>query len=397
VDRSVVDPERLRWSLVAVAPDVVEDPQAVRIVRAPGRVNLIGEHTDDNDGFVLPATIDLELRIAFVRTDERRALVTLDETGETAEVDLNALGPRHRTGRWIDYIAGVAWALQGAGVPVYGFRGLLASTLPPSAGLSSSAALELAAAFALTEPPGGGQDPMTLARLCQRTENEFVGARCGLIDQFAVAHGQPGAALFLDCRSLAWRPVPLPLEDHVLVVCHTGSTRRLLASEYHARREDCERAVAILARDDPAIRALRDVSEAMLPDLRGRLEERVYRRVEHVVRENRRVLATVQALTAGDLAAVGELFAESHRSLRDLYEVSSPELDALVEIAAGTPGVVAARMTGAGFGGCTVNLVARDAVARLRDRVVSLYPARTGLQPRVLVVEPTAGAGILGE
>ncbi len=368
-------------------------PGRALVVRAPGRVNLIGEHTDYNEGFVLPAAISLEIRIAFLPTDDRRVELTLQATGERVLIDLDAIGPRTET--WIDYVAGTAWALAEAGIPTRGFRGLLASTLPTSAGLSSSAALELASFWALTGGTDGGTDGMTRARLCLRAENAYVGANVGLMDQFACSLGVPGAALFLDCRTLEWRPIAIPLESHALVVCHTGSARRLVASEYNARRAQCEAAVAVLAETDPSIRALRDVTSEMLPAVRARVDDETYRRCEHVVRENERVLRTMAALEAGDLAAVGRLFAESHASLRDLYEVSSPELDALVEIGASTPGVVGARMTGAGFGGCTINLVARDAVDALRAAVGRDYPARTGLTARVFVVEPAAGAGLV--
>ena len=386
-------PDRLRARLAELEPGAAADPSSIRVVRAPGRVNLIGEHTDYNDGFVLPAAIDLEIRIALVPTDDRRVTLTSEANGETDDFDLGEIGPR--TGSWIDYVAGTAWALAEAGVPTRGFRGVLASSLPRAAGLSSSAALELASAWALTGTDGGGIDGMTRARLCQRAENTYVGVNCGLMDQFASSLGQRDSAMLLDCRSLVHRPVAIPLEHHALVVCHTGSARSLSASQYNARRGQCEAAAAVLARHDASIRSLRDVTPAMLPAVRAQVNDETYRRCEHVVMENRRVTETVAALEAGDLAEVGRLFAASHESLRDLYDVVSPELDALVEIARETPGVVAARMTGAGFGGCTLNLVERGAVARLKDRVMGWYPARTGLSPRVFAVEAVAGAGII--
>ena len=386
-----LEPGRMRERLAALDPVAAADPSAIRVVRAPGRVNLIGEHTDYNDGFVLPAAIDLEIRIALVPTGDRQVTLTSETTGETASFDLDAIG--QRTGTWIDYVAGTAWALARAGVALRGFRGLLASSLPRASGLSSSAALELASAWALTGAGGGGIDGMTRARHCQRAENAYVGMNCGLMDQFASSLGVRDAAMLLDCRSLDHRAVPIPLERYALVVCHTGSSRSLTASQYNARRAQCEAAVAALAGDDPAIRALRDVTPAMLPAVRARVDEETYRRCEHVVFENLRVTATIEALAAGDMAAVGRLFAQSHESLRDRYAVSSPELDALVEIATETPGAVAARMTGAGFGGCTVNLVERGAVERLTERLKSWYPARTGMNPRVYAVEAVDGAG----
>ncbi|HWP63227.1 MAG TPA: galactokinase [Candidatus Binatia bacterium] len=386
-------PGELRVALEAAFPGA--GAEAV-VVRAPGRVNLIGEHTDYNEGFVLPVAIDREIRIAAARQDDRRVEVVFLTTGERGAFSLDDLGPA-RTGS-IAYVAGVAWALQEAGATLAGLRAVVASNLPIGAGLSSSAALELAAAWALLGPAGPaalGLDPMGLARLCQRAENEFVGVRCGLMDQFAAALGDPQGALLLDCRSLAWRVVPLPLASHALVVCHTGSARRLDASAYNERRAACERAVAVLAAHDPAVRSLRDLGPDRLADLAPLLDPITLARVRHVVTENERVGATVRALEAGDLGAVGAAFAASHASLRDDYGVSSPELDAMVEIATSVEGVVGARMTGAGFGGCTVNLVRRDAVDRLRAAVEAEYPRRTGLTPAVYPVEPAAGAGII--
>ena len=294
------------------------------------------------------------------------------------------------------YVAGTAWALAGAGIAAHGFRGILASSLPRAAGLSSSAALELASAWALAVAPAS-IPPLELARICQRAENEFVGVACGLMDQFASACGVPGAALLLDCRSLDWRPVALPTATHRLVVIHTGSSRSLTGSQYNARRAQCESAVAVLSAGDPTIRSLRDVTPAMLPAVAAQVDETTFRRCRHVVEENDRVAASVAALESGDLAAVGRLWAASHASLRDDYDVGSAQLDALVDIAVATPGVLAARMTGAGFGGCTVNLVEQGHEAALRERVLSIYPALTGLTPQVYEVAAAAGAGVVPE
>jgi galactokinase len=291
-------------------------------------------------------------------------------------------------------VAGTALQLQGAGLPTVGFRGLLASTLPVGAGLSSSAALELVSAWALAGDAPPPTDALTLARLAQAAENTYVGVRCGLMDQFASSSGVAGAAVLLDCRSLEHRVVPLPT-DLVLVVAHTGVPRALGSSAYNERRAQCEAAVAVLARHDPSVRSLRDVDAAMLARRAAELDPVVARRARHVVEENARVLAAEAALTAGDLDEVGRLFAASHASLRDDYEVSSPELDALVEVAAATPGVIATRMTGAGFGGCTVSLVRPDAVEPLRRRIVEDYAARTGRTPRVWPVHAVAGAGVV--
>lgn len=362
------------------------------MVRAPGRVNLIGEHTDYNDGFVLPAAIDLEIRMAYLPTKDRRVELVRLDTGERDGFDLDA--PRPKAGTWLDYVAGTGWALGQAGQPLTGLRGVIASTLPPSAGLSSSAAIELASAWALLDDAARDVDRFELARICQVAENRYVGVQSGLMDQFAESCGVEGAALLLDCRSAEWRPIPLP-PDLMLVVCHTGSARRLDRSEYNVRRSQCEAAVEALAAIDPGIRSLRDVTAELLDREGARIDPVAARRARHVVAENERVGLTVQALAAGDLPAIGELFAASHESLRDLFEVSSAELDAMVEIARSVPGVVAARMTGAGFGGCTVNLVRPDAVGPLRAAVEREYPARTGLAPMVLPVRATAGAGRL--
>jgi galactokinase len=386
------EPEDLIAALVAREPAAAADRDGIRIVRAPGRVNLIGEYTDVNLGLVLPAAIDREIRIACVPSGDRRVELTRLDDGDTGTFELDV--PRERTGTWPDYVAATAWALADAGLPTGGLRGVIGSTLPENAGLSSSAAIELASAWALLGDAAVGVDRLELARICQRAENGYVGVQSGLMDQFASSCGVAGAALLLDCRSTEWRTVRVP-EGLVLVVCHTGSPRRLGNSEYNIRRAQCEAAVAGIRLVDPAVRSLRDVSAELLAAARGGLDQVVARRAEHVIAENDRVVATLAAFEAGDLPAVGEAFAASHASLRDLFEVSSPELDALVEIAGTVPGVVAARMTGGGFGGCTVNLVHTDAVAALRDAVLASYPARTGLTPMILPVSAAKGAGAL--
>ncbi|CAN5687757.1 galactokinase [soil metagenome] len=363
-----------------------------RIVRAPGRVNLIGEHTDYNEGFVLPAAIDLEVRLAVVWSDDEVVTLQRRDEPDTATIDLRDL-PAPGS-RWHDYVAGMAWSMQQAGLATRGFRAGIASTLPIGAGLSSSAALELASAWALSGPDGPGIAPLELARLAQRAENEHVGVRCGLMDQFASACGVAGHALLLDCRSLEWRPVPLP-GDLALVVIHTGVPRALGASAYNERRADCERAVAAVARRFPGVRSLRDVDLAMLEAAQDGLDPRAQERALHVITENGRVLEAVAALGSGDHAALGRAFAASHASLRERFEVSSPELDTLVDIAVATPGVVGSRMTGAGFGGCTVSLVRPDAVATLRERVDAAYPARTRRRATLWELRAVEGAGFL--
>ncbi len=365
--------------------------QAV-LVRAPGRVNLIGEHTDYNEGFVLPAAIDREIWMALEPWDKPAVELTSAEFSETRSFAFDDLSPKvPRTRSWIDYVAGTAWAMRESNLPLRGFRGVLNSTIPVGSGLSSSAALEMASTWALAVPGEPRRTPAKMAALAQRAENAYVGVNCGIMDQFASAAGREGHALLIDCRSNEFEATPMPAGLSI-VVCETGSPHSLDATSYNARRSECERGARLIAEREPGVESLRDVDEAMLERNRSRLPELVARRCEHVVRENARVMATVAALRDGDYDALGRLFAASHDSLRDLFEVSSPELDAMVEIARGVPGVVASRMTGAGYGGCTVNLVRIGAEEAVRERVLAEYPKRTGLTGRVFVTTAVDGA-----
>ncbi len=387
------DRDGLLRALATAEPATAARPSDVLLVRAPGRVNLIGEHTDYNNGLVLPLAIDRDIRIAAIPTDDRRVELTRVDTGERRGFDLDE--DRAPDGTWLDYVAGTAAALADSGLPITGLRGIISTSLPEGAGLSSSAAIELASAWALLGREARTVDPLGLAQIAQRAENAYVGIQSGLMDQFAAACGVVGHALYLDCRSLEWRPVRLP-RDVAIVVCHTGSSRRLGGSEYNLRREQCEAAVAVLARADPEVRSLRDASAALLAAERHNLDPVVARRAEHVITENERVEALIAALEAGDVAAIGPILRAGHESLRDAYEVSSPELDALVEIAVAVPGVIGARMTGAGFGGCTINLVQPAAIDDLREAVMARYPARTGRTPTVFPVAAAAGASEIG-
>jgi galactokinase len=367
----------------------------IRMVRAPGRVNLIGEHTDYNEGLVLPVAIDREIWIAFTPWDRGEVELTSTDLGETRSFSFDGLALEDRSPRsWVDYVAATAWSMRKSGLPTRGFRGVLDSTIPIGSGLSSSAAMEMASSWALAVPGTPRPEPGVMAAIAQRGENRYVGVNCGIMDQFASAAGKAGHALLIDCRTNTFKTTPIPA-GLSLVVCETGSSRRLDESAYNTRRSECELAVRLIAEREPGVTALRDVDQAMLARNRARLPEVVARRAEHIIAENGRVLATVAALRAGDLKSLGRLFAASHASLRDLYEVSSPELDAMVDIAIAVPGVVASRMTGAGFGGCTVSLVERGAEVALREAVLAQYQKRTGLTPRVYIVAAVDGAGQL--
>jgi galactokinase len=377
--------------------DRTGDAEPAVIVRAPGRVNLIGEYTDFNLGFVLPAAIDLEVWIASVPWDRPQVELTSVEMGETMSFSLEGLvQPDRRERTWIDYVAATAWAMHEAGLPIRGFRGVMNSTVPVGSGLSSSAAVEMASSWALADTAGPRPEPGRMAAIAQRGENAYVGVNCGIMDQFASAAGESGHALLIDCRANTATTAPLP--GHLsLVVCDTAAPRRLNSSAYNTRRQECETGVRLIAEREPDVRSLRDVTPAMLARNRDRLPEVVARRCEHIVNEDDRVIEAVEALAADDIDTVGRLFAASHRSLRDLLEVSSAELDVMVEIAQKVPGVVASRLTGAGFGGCTINLVERGAEDELRSVVADEYPRRTGLKPRVYVVQAVDGAGPLEE
>ena len=355
-------------------------------------MNLIGEHTDYNLGLVMPAAISLETTIATWPADDGMVRLTSLHEGQGRAFEVDA--PGARSGDWTDYLAGVAVELGRAGVTVRGVVGVIDSAIPIGAGLSSSAALEVAAAWTLCADVPPPLPTLEVARLAQRAENDYVGVRSGLMDQFAACFGQAGSALLLDCRSLDHRAVPIP-DGLWIVAVDSRAPRQLAASAYNARREECERGVAAIARRHPKVRSLRDVTPEMLESCAHELDEIVLRRCRHVVMENARVARVADALASADLDELSRLFAASHASLRDLYEVSSAELDALVDIAATVPGVVGARMTGAGFGGCTVNLVRSDAVDELRLAVERDYPLRTGRHASFYVVDAAAGAGLM--
>jgi galactokinase len=362
-----------------------------RIFRAPGRVNLIGEHTDYNDGFVMPSAIDFAVWIAISPRADRKLVIHSNNFCQTAEIDLQN-GVRRPQKHWSGYIQGVAVMFEKTGCHLQGANLLVDGNVPIGSGLSSSAAIEVASAFAFLANSGLSMDRVEIAKLCRRAENEFVGVRVGIMDQFVSCCGRAGQTLMLDCRSLDSYLLPLP-RDVSLVICNTMVKHELGTGEYNKRREQCEEGVRILSRSLPQVRALRDLSLDELEQNRSQLTDIVYRRCRHVISENARVQQAAAALKREDLHEFGRLMGESHCSLRDDYEVSCPELDVMVELANKQKGVYGARMTGGGFGGCTINLVHSDAVAEFKKGVSEKYEKATGLSPQIFVSSAAEGAG----
>jgi galactokinase len=342
----------------------------VRLFSAPGRVNLIGEHTDYNDGFVLPMAIDRQVVVAARGNSGRQVRVHSLNAEAGAEFDLDNPGPKQR-GLWIDYVEGMAQSLKSRAKPLRGADMMLLSDVPSGAGLSSSAALEISTGLALLEVSGVEVDKVELALAGQQAEHVYVGTRCGIMDQLVAACALAGHALLVDCRSLEMTQIPVDTSETVVAICDTGVKHELASSEYNTRRMECERGVEILRRVLPQIRALRDV---------GLLD---FERHEGLLPE---------ALRSGEFEEIGELMRASHESLRDDYEVSCEELDVMVEIASSIEGVYGARMTGGGFGGSTVNLVRREALEEFQEQVLAGYNHHTRRTPTIYISEPGAGA-----
>ena len=368
--------------------------QPTHVAIGPGRVNLIGEHTDYNDGFVLPVALKRDVRIVMrARPDNHVRLYSL-EYDEWFEFDLDKLAYNDQI-LWSNYVQGIAWSLQESGLTLTGIDGLISGNVPRGSGLSSSAALEVAAAKAFLTA-SGQPDALPgpqLAKAAQRAENQFVGVNSGIMDQFISVLGVENHALFIDCRSLDYQLVPFP-ENGALVIGNTKASRTLAGSAYNQRRQECETGVTLLQSVLPDIRALRDVSSAQLEEHKALLPVIVYRRCRHVVGENERVLQTVAALARNDLVEVGRLMNASHDSLRDDYEVSSSALDVMVEAMRSAPGCYGARLTGAGFGGCAVALVEPSAQQTIADIIYEKYPKVTNIWPEVYTTRASAGARV---
>ena len=360
-----------------------------RVFRAPGRVNLIGEHTDYNEGLVMPVALDLATWVTISPNNKRSLVIYSEEFREQIEFDLDDPAPPPN-GHWSDYVRGVAVVLESAGYRLQGAELLIRGEVPLGSGLSSSASLEVAAGYALLRCSGVDVDRVELARVCQRAEHEFAGTRCGIMDQFIACQGQEGKALLLDCRSLDYELLPLP-EGVRLVICNTMVKHELAASEYNRRRAECEMGVSQLAQRLPGVRALRDVDESSLELHRADLPAAVYRRCRHVVTENDRVRQAGKALQRNDLVEFGHLMNESHSSLKEDFEVSCRELDLMVELAQAAPGVYGARMTGGGFGGCTVSLVETAGCKSFQEGISREYRNATGKTPEVYVCSAAAG------
>ena len=352
-------------------------------------MNLVGEHTDYNNGLVMPAALDRSCWVAAASRDDGMVVVYSEDMRATAEIPVAE--PPERTATWRDYVAGVVAMLAAHGVPLSGADLLIASDVPAGAGLSSSAALEVGVATALLGLANHRLAPDVVARLCQRAENEVVGAQCGIMDQYVACHAEAGFALLLDCRTVAHRLIATP-DDVVIVACNSMVRHSIAAGEYNRRRQECAAAVATLASRDRQILSLRDVTPEFLEDSRANLGDLLYRRVRHVVTENARVEQLATALAERHVSAIASLMAESHRSMRDDYEISCPEIDFLVDRASTLEGVYGARMTGGGFGGCTVNLVHDSAVGDVVERLSTEYRARTGIRLEAYVSDAAGRA-----
>jgi len=363
------------------------------LVRAPGRVNLIGEHTDYNDGFVLPAAINKEIYFAVGLNNGTSANLYSYDKDESCTVPLDQVKPGKN--QWANYLLGVVAQFQKRGITVPGFDCVFGGNVPIGAGMSSSAAVECGLAFALNNLLSTGLDRMTLAHMGQSAEHEFAGVKSGLMDQFASLFGREGHVVRLDCRSLDYEYLPFDSEKYHLVLCNSGVKHSLASSEYNTRRQECEQGVAILQRYYPEVKSLRDATTAQLDRHRPELGDVVYRRCLYVVQENRRVEKACQALLVGDMTTVGQQMYASHTGLRDLYEVSCKELDVLVQIAKTAQGVYGARMMGGGFGGCTINLVEVEHEDAFVQKATEEYQRILGLPLETYRTTIVAGVDVL--
>lgn len=371
--------------------------QTIQIV-SPGRVNLLGEHVDKNDGKVLPAAIDRAVTISAESQPGNLLQLIASDLRQSVEIDLGDLeGKKDRFGKplptWALYPAGVAWSLKNAGYTVTGTKCSFSSNIPMGAGLSSSAAVEVGFAVLWQALGGWAMDRVSLARYCQKAEVEYAGVNCGLMDQFACANGVKDHAMLFDTRSLEFKAVPLPV-DTAIVIADSTIRHSLVTSAYNDRVNDCQAAVAIVRKRVPDVKSLRDVSVSEFDALKPQMPQNVYRHARHVVGEIERVEQAIQYLEVGDSQNFGKIMFATHASLRDFYEVSCPELDCLVDIAAGFSGCIGARLTGAGFGGCTVNLVKQSEAEKFVAYLADEYHRKTNLHASVFITHASQGAHV---
>ena len=373
--------------------------QPAHIGRAPGRVNLLGEHVDYNDGFVLPAAIDRATYIAFSPADSDQTTLLAADLNQQASFSPQTIPSKTQTDssplpEWAYYPAGVMWALREEKLSTPTMNAVYSSNVPRGSGLSSSASVEMAFMIAWQTLGNWTLPAMQLALLSQKAENQYVGVNCGIMDQFASACGVENNLLLLDCRSLEWKTIPLP-DDVAIVIADTIVRRKLTSGEYNKRRAACEEAVQLLQEDLPYIKSLRDVSVEDFNHFAGKLPDEVSKRARHVVEEIERTNQVEALLAAGYIQRFGQLMNECHLSLRDLYEVSCPELDVMVRIAQSLEGCYGARLTGAGFGGCTVNLVTREKADEFAQSLARGYQSETRLQPEIYITRASKGAELL--
>jgi galactokinase len=357
---------------------------------APGRVNLIGEHTDYAEGFVMPVAINFATTVGISPRDDGRIVLYSENFGEERSFDAASL-PEKGSGHWSDYPIGVAHVLAQAGHSIPGFSLSIWGDVPPGSGLSSSAALEVSTALALEWLVGARDEGSVLARLCQRAENEYVGASCGIMDQFISIHGKENHALLLDCRDLSYKMAPIP--DHVaLVIANTMVKHSVAGGDYPTRRRESEAACAVIAQHRPEVKFLRDATLDDLERWGHEMEPKALMRARHIISENLRTVAAADALLRGDLKELGRLMAEAHWSYSRDFEASCAECDTMVEQAAGLPGLIGARLTGGGFGGCTINLVERDQAGAFAAELRKRYEASTGIVPQIHICHASNGA-----
>jgi galactokinase len=367
------------------------DDNDLQVIMAPGRVNLIGEYTDFNDGFVLPMTVDRGVYVGIRARNDQRVRVASSRFGELIDYRLDDF-EKPEPGHWSCYVLGVVEELRLLGLVSHGFDTVIDGNLNLGAGLSSSAALETAMALALQSVFGFEMSRIDIATLCQRVEHRYANVMCGIMDQFVSGLGRSTHALLLDCRTLSHVNIPTNLDKYRIVIISSEVKRELASSAYNERRAECEEGVALVRQHDPTIVSLRDVTPDLFDAYGDQLSEVVFRRCRHVITENARVLDASAALSAGELVHFGRLMTTSHNSLRDDFEVSCDELDCLVAIANETDGVLGSRMTGAGFGGCTVTLIHMDAIETLRANLLP-YTDRFGLNPEMFVLQGNLEAG----